>query len=85
MAAEILVDQYGEDMITVDPAFSTNFTFAISAAEWSLDMIAIPMFLGGVAGNLFFTGLDKPGPALLGIRYTHGIGHGIDFETGQRA
>ena len=83
MAAETLIDQYGEDMITVDLTFSTNFTFATGAEEWFLDMIAMPMFLGGVAGKLSFTELDKPGPALLSMDYMHGVGWCIEFETGR--
>ena len=69
----------------MDSTFSTNFTFANGAEEWSLDMITIPMFLGGVVGNLSLTGLDQPGPALLGMRSMHGIGRGIDLQTGQHA
>lgn len=80
---ETLVDQYGEDMITVDSTCSTNFTFAIREEERSLDKIAIPMFLGGVAGKRSFTGLDQPGPALLGMDYMRGMGWCIDFETGR--
>ena len=48
-------------------------------------MIAIPTFLEGVAGKLSFTRLDELSLALLGMRYMHGIGRGIDFETGQHA
>ena len=62
-----------------------NFNFANGAEEWSLDMITIPMSLEGVAGKLSFTRFDKLGLALLGMRYMHGIGRGIDFETGQHA
>ena len=78
-----LFDQYGEDMITVDPTFSTNFTFANGEEERSFGKITIPMFLGGIAGKLSCTGLDKAGSALLGMTYMHGMGWCIDFETGR--
>ena len=84
-AAWALADQYGDDMITVDPTLSTNFTLANGAGEWSLDMIAIPMSLEGVAGKVSFTRLDELGLTLLGMCYMHGIGRAIDFESGQHA
>ena len=80
MAAWTLVGQYGDDMIMVDPTFSMNLTLTTGEEERSLDMIAIPMSLEGVAGKLSFTRLDELGLALLGMRYMHGIDCGIGFR-----
>ncbi len=78
-----LFDQYGEDVFEIDASFTSMFTFANGAEERSLGKITFPGFIGTSGGKFKVTGLDKPGPALLGMDYLSSLGFCIDFETGR--
>ena len=78
-----LMDEYGHDWMEVDASYATMLTFANGETSTSLGKITVPMFLGGVSGKLKFVGVDKPGPALLGMDYMQHMGWCVDFETGR--
>ena len=78
-----IFSQYGEDLVDVDPSYRAEFTFANGAKDSSLGRITIPAFISEISGKLTFTGLDKPGPALLGMDHLQALGFCVDFETGR--
>ena len=78
-----IYQQYGEDMVTVDPSYRAEFTFANGAKDTSMGRITIPSFIAEISGTLTFTGLNKPGPALLGMDHLQALGFCVDFETGR--
>eukprot|EP00969_Alexandrium_andersonii_P373194 15483437-Alexandrium_andersonii.AAC.1 len=47
------------------------------------DSITVPAFVGGEGGTLTFTGVDAPGPALLGMDHLKALGFCVDFDTGR--
>ena len=59
------------------------FNFANGAEERSMGKVSFPGFIGSQDGRFSVTGLDKPGPALLGMDYLQSLGWCVDFETGR--
>ena len=78
-----LHEQWVEGMVDVDPTFRADFTFANGAREASMGRVGVPAFIGGVSGRCSFIGLDRNGPALLGMDHLRAMGFCIDFETGR--
>ena len=78
-----IFEQYGEDQLEVDASYSALFTFANGAEERSMGKVSFPGFIGSQDGRFSVTGLDKPGPALLGMDYLQSSGWCVDFETGR--
>ena len=80
-----LYEQYGEDLVTVDPSTTTELTFANGQKTRSIGRITVPAFIGDESGTLTFTGIDHNGPALLGMDHLRALGFCVDFNTGRCA
>eukprot|EP00969_Alexandrium_andersonii_P211011 9319242-Alexandrium_andersonii.AAC.1 len=71
---EELMEQYGEDMVEVDNSYQVDLTFANGEASRSVGRITVPALIGDEGGPLTFTGVDAPGPALLGMDHLEALG-----------